>query len=135
MSEFWTAIYPWIVGAIGGLIGAAFLLPTKLGEAIFKYRFDKLIESYKAEQGRELEKLKEQLSHLDDRGKAPPSSLPQRLRSRSQRSKDNRHCLRMNRLDDRVRRRRQKAVDEMRAWDRLRFCDLVFEKAARLCTT
>jgi hypothetical protein len=69
MNEFWNAIYPWIVGGIGGSIGAALLLPTKLGEAILKYRFDKLIETYRSEQGRELERLREELSHLGDRGK------------------------------------------------------------------
>jgi hypothetical protein len=84
-------LYPWVTGAIGGLLGAAFLLPTKLGEAIFKYRIDRAIEGFKAEQARaietlkaeqnraaeafkadqaqRLERLREQLSHLGDRGK------------------------------------------------------------------
>ena len=52
-----------------GAIGAALLLPTKLGETHFKYRFDKAIEGYKAEQGKELEKVREQLSHVGDRGR------------------------------------------------------------------
>jgi hypothetical protein len=67
--QFLSDLYPWLTGAIGGLLGAAFLLPTKLGEALFKYRFDRAVEAFKAEQGRELEILKEQLNHLGDRGK------------------------------------------------------------------
>jgi hypothetical protein len=80
LHNVWDVLGPWIIGAIGGLVGAAFLLPTKLGEALFKFRFDKAIEEYKADQtrqneifradsSRELERLREQLSHLGDRGK------------------------------------------------------------------
>jgi len=68
-AEMWAAIYPWIVAGIGGFIGAALLLPTKLGEALFSYRLGKTLEGFKAEQSRELERLKEQLTHLGDRGK------------------------------------------------------------------
>jgi hypothetical protein len=68
-SDFWIVIGPWIIAAIGGAIGAALLLPTKLGEALFKYRFDKAIEAFKAEQGTKLERLREQLSHVGDRGR------------------------------------------------------------------
>jgi len=32
-ADVWTAIYPWIVAGLGGFVGAALLLPTKLGEA------------------------------------------------------------------------------------------------------
>lgn len=86
-----TDLYPWITGAIGGFLGAALLLPTKLGEIIFKYRVDRAIEAFKAEQGRaieafraeqtraveafkadqgqQLERLREQLNHIADRGK------------------------------------------------------------------
>jgi hypothetical protein len=46
-----------------------FVLPSKLGEILFKYRFDREIEGFKAEQGSKLEKLREQLSHLGDRGR------------------------------------------------------------------
>jgi hypothetical protein len=74
------AIYPWIVAGIGGFIGAALLLPTKLGEAIIKFQFDKSIENLKsdyarqletlkAESARDLAKLTEQLNHMSDRGK------------------------------------------------------------------
>ena len=69
MHEFWSVIYPWIVSGIGGFIGAALLLPTKLGEAIIKFQFDKSIEVLKANSARELAKLTEQLNHLNDRGK------------------------------------------------------------------
>ena len=69
VGDVWTAIYPWIVAGLGGFIGAALLLPTKLGEAIFSYRLGKALEGFKAEQNRELERLKEQLTHIGDRGK------------------------------------------------------------------
>ncbi|MHC2626071.1 hypothetical protein ACVIW2_008103 [Bradyrhizobium huanghuaihaiense] len=69
LAEIWDALGPWVVSAAGGAIGAATLLPTKLGESLFKYRFDKAIEGYKAEQGTKLERLREQLSHIGDRGK------------------------------------------------------------------
>jgi hypothetical protein len=52
-----------------GFIGAALLLPTKLGEALFSYRLGKALEGFKAEQSRELERLKEQLNHFGDRGR------------------------------------------------------------------
>jgi hypothetical protein len=32
----WNAIEPWLVAGVGGAMGAALLLPTKLGEVIFK---------------------------------------------------------------------------------------------------
>jgi hypothetical protein len=69
MAIIWDAIAPWLIAGVGGSIGAALLLPTKLGEALFKHRFDKAIEGYKAEQGKDIEKLREQLSHLGDRGR------------------------------------------------------------------
>src|SRR5882724_510692 len=76
----WDQIYPWFVAGIGGALGAALLLPTKLGEALIQFRINKLLEGFKseqsrelerlkAEQGRELERLKEQLNHLGDRGR------------------------------------------------------------------
>jgi len=68
-ADVWTAIYPWIVAGLGGFVGAALLLPTKLGEALFSYRLGKALEGYKADQNRELERLKEQLNHVGDRGK------------------------------------------------------------------
>ena len=40
---------------------------------------------------------------------------------------DHRHGLGMDRLDDRVRRRRQKAVDQVRAGDRFRFRPIALE--------
>src|SRR5258708_3148841 len=68
-AEVWAAIYPWIVAGLGGFLGATLLLPTKLGEALFSYRLGKALEGFKADQNRELERLKEQLSHVGDRGK------------------------------------------------------------------
>ena len=76
----WSEIYPWIVSGIGGAIGAALLLLPKWGEAMIQFRTGKLLEGFKAEQGRELEqlkaeqsrgleRLKEQLNHLGDRGR------------------------------------------------------------------
>ena len=67
--DVWTDLYPWIVAGLGGFVGAALLLPTKLGEALFTYRLGKALEGFKADQNRELEQLKEQLSHMGDRGK------------------------------------------------------------------
>lgn len=80
MHEFWLQVYPWIVSAVGGFIGAAILLPTKVGEALIQFRTSKLLEVYKAQQNQELERLKssqgrelelfrEQLSHFGDRGR------------------------------------------------------------------
>jgi hypothetical protein len=66
---FWDQIYPWIVAAIGGFLGAALLLPTKLGEALFSYRLGKALEGFKADRTQELEHLKEQLGHVGDRGR------------------------------------------------------------------
>lgn len=69
MTDFASTFGPWILSAIGGAIGALLLLPSKLGEILFKYRFDKEIEGFKADQGVKLERLREQLSHLGDRGR------------------------------------------------------------------
>jgi hypothetical protein len=66
---FWDQVYPWIVAAIGGFLGAALLLPTKLGEALFSYRLGKALEGFKADRTQELEHLKEQLGHVGDRGR------------------------------------------------------------------
>ncbi len=68
-ADVWADIYPWIVAGLGGFFGAALLLPTKLGDALFNYRLGKALEGYKADQNRELERLREQLSHVGDRGK------------------------------------------------------------------
>jgi hypothetical protein len=65
----WNQLYPWIVAGIGGFVGAALLLPTKLGEALFSYRLSQALEGFKAERIRELEQLKEQLNHIGDRGR------------------------------------------------------------------
>lgn len=69
MTTIWDAIYPWIISGIGGFIGAALLLPTKLGEALIKFRSDRNLEEFKAQQARELEALRDRLNHLGDRGK------------------------------------------------------------------
>jgi hypothetical protein len=69
VGDVWTAVYPWIVAGLGDFFGAVLLLPTKLGEALFSYRLGKALEGFKADQNRELERLKEQLSHVGDRGK------------------------------------------------------------------
>jgi hypothetical protein len=69
MTTIWDAIYPWIISGIGGCIGAALLLPTKLGEVLIKFRSDRNLEEFKAQQARELEALRERLNHLGDRGK------------------------------------------------------------------
>jgi hypothetical protein len=87
----WDQIYPWIVSGVGGAIGMTLLLPTKVGEALIQFRTNKLLEKFRAQQGRELEQLKakqnreleqlkaeqshqierlrEQLSHFEDRGR------------------------------------------------------------------
>jgi hypothetical protein len=80
MHELWTQVYPWIVSAIGGFIGATVLLPTKLREALIQFKTNKLLEGFKAQQSQELERrkseqsrglefLREQLNHLGDRGR------------------------------------------------------------------
>lgn len=65
----WEDLYPWFVGAIGGFIGSAVLLPTKLGDALIQYRTGKALEDFKSSQARSLEDVKERLAHLGDRGK------------------------------------------------------------------
>jgi hypothetical protein len=65
----WPDLYPWVVGALGGFIGAALLIPTKLGEALIQFRTSKALEAFKAQQAHELEGIKERLAHLGDRGK------------------------------------------------------------------
>jgi hypothetical protein len=60
MYDFFAAIYPWFLAAIGGFIGAALLLPTKFGEALIQYRVGKTLETFKAQQARELESLRAQ---------------------------------------------------------------------------
>lgn len=69
MQGLWDALQPWVVSAAGGFLGALFLLPTQLGQALIKFRFDKMIEAAKAESSRDVERLREQLAHLSDRGK------------------------------------------------------------------
>lgn len=69
MNGILDPILPWIVSGIGGAIGAALLLPTKWGEALIQHRTNKLLEAYKSLHAKELELLKEQLSHLSDRGR------------------------------------------------------------------
>jgi hypothetical protein len=69
MMAIWNEIYPWLIAGIGGFIGAALLLPTKLGEALVQFRVGKALEAFKAQQTGELERLREQLSHLGDRGR------------------------------------------------------------------
>jgi hypothetical protein len=69
MGSILSDLYPWFTGAISGLLGAAFLFPTKLGDALIQFRMGKLLEGFKSEQSRELERLKEQLSHVGDRGR------------------------------------------------------------------
>jgi hypothetical protein len=69
MVAVWNELYPWLISGIGGFIGAALLLPTKLGEAVVQFRVGKALEAFKAQQSGELERLKGQLSHVGDRGR------------------------------------------------------------------
>jgi hypothetical protein len=66
-------LYPWIVAGIGGAAGsfltALLLLIPKIGETFFKARLDRALESYKAEQNREMESLRERMNHIGDRGR------------------------------------------------------------------
>ena len=66
-------LYPWLIAGIGGAIGAfltaLLLLIPKIGETFFKARLDRALETYKSEQGRQIEDLRERLSHLGDRGR------------------------------------------------------------------
>lgn len=65
----WAEIYPLLVAGIGGFIGAALLLPTKLGDAVIQYRVGKSLEEFKNAQASALEGVKATLNHLGDRGK------------------------------------------------------------------
>jgi hypothetical protein len=69
MQEFLNAIYPWVISALGGVVGAVLILPTKLGEALVQYRVGRNLEAFKAQHAGELENIKAQLAHLGDRGK------------------------------------------------------------------
>jgi hypothetical protein len=69
MQAAFEAISPWLLAAIGGFVGSALLLPTKLGEAIIQYRVGKTLEAFKAQRAQELESLRAELNHLGDRGR------------------------------------------------------------------
>jgi hypothetical protein len=50
-------------------VGFLFLVPTKVGNRAIGLWFDRRLEAFKGEQSKKIEKLKEQLSHLTDRGR------------------------------------------------------------------
>jgi hypothetical protein len=61
-----------ISAALAGFItfvGFVFLAPTKIGNRAISLWFDRKLEAFRSEQSGKIEKLKEQLSHLTDRGR------------------------------------------------------------------
>jgi hypothetical protein len=66
MQEAASLFYPWLVSAIGGFLGALFLLPTRLAEFALKHSFDRLLESYKGPQLQVLEQFKHELKSRDE---------------------------------------------------------------------
>jgi hypothetical protein len=59
-----------VVTATGAALAALIaLLPTKYGERYLGFHFDQKLAQVKDKQNQEIEKLKEQLNHLSDRGK------------------------------------------------------------------
>lgn len=73
MADFWTALLVGLPSGIAGAVLALFALPMKWTDAMLKHRFDKLLERSKAELAAEtaagVEKIRERLGHLSDRGK------------------------------------------------------------------
>jgi hypothetical protein len=67
---------------VGGFIGAALLLPTKLGEAVIKFQFDKSVEVLKATYARELEAIK--ATSARELAKLTNSQVPNNARSSDQ---------------------------------------------------
>lgn len=45
------------------------LIPTKIGDKLLGYHFERKLTEFKTSQNEKLEQLKEQLAHLSDRGK------------------------------------------------------------------
>ncbi|MCK1562430.1 hypothetical protein IVB08_00190 [Bradyrhizobium sp. 173] len=56
--------------AMGGSLGVLMLaLPTKLGDRILGYGFDKKLAALKRSHDDQIERLKDRLRHFEDRGK------------------------------------------------------------------
>jgi hypothetical protein len=55
--SWWSDLYPWLVGAIGGFFGAIVALPTRFAEMAFKNRLDRLLNESKTEQAHLLERF------------------------------------------------------------------------------
>lgn len=69
----WGALAAWFLQAAlaGGaaLATFVFLLPTRYGEKLLGYHFERKLQALKDTQNRQIEELKEKLAHLGDRGK------------------------------------------------------------------
>jgi hypothetical protein len=73
MMISWGEIASWLLqtAIAAGVAATAFfvLLPTKFGEKYLSFHFDRKLSDLKDAQNQKIEALKEQLSHLGDRGK------------------------------------------------------------------
>ena len=66
MPEVLSVLYPWLVAAVGGFLGALLLLPTRFAEIAVKHRFQRILESSKHEQLKLQEQFKQELKSRDD---------------------------------------------------------------------
>lgn len=66
MQEAASVLYPWLIAAIGGFLGALLLLPTRLAEIALGHRFNRLLESFKNEQHQIQEQFKHELKSRDE---------------------------------------------------------------------
>jgi hypothetical protein len=55
--------------AIITFVGFVALLPTRLGERLISFQFDKKLNDLRNDQNRQIEELREKLGHIADRGK------------------------------------------------------------------
>jgi hypothetical protein len=68
-AEIVSWLFQTLAAASAAFVGFLILLPTKYGERYLGFHFEQKLAQLKDRQTQEIEKLKEQLNHLSDRGK------------------------------------------------------------------